>query len=483
MKFEILISSVVLLSFSACDQRNTYISNPERKIVLELSQRRIVMLGDFAHDFPLSYHTLTSTLTTWLTMLERGESDQTHLTLFLEEDGQVADLIRQYLKSGNMNAILDFLLPSTSIERLEFYRDLSGITKRIDSMNAVLPSSRQITFDLQGPEAMNVFDRRMIDSAARAAELYFVRDRDSLTAMNVLAYFHEHPAQKGLMFFGNGHLIKEVSRKPFTGDLTPEESRGAWLGRYLKMALGDAQVFTICQVARASSPVNLDKLGASDLFILSADVPWKDSPPDDEAFVPKNFDAFVIRQGFVLHAHPLRFVFSKRIIEASLRRIELLERHRSGVMGNRFYQEAARALVFLCDTNFSTAEQWKSWCMRTPFDGLKRLRSERFQKRLTVESCRALGTREFFAYIDDFISLGYDSRVGSRTMSREEWEKYLARMWPQMILLNAIGISWIGDSTEQAESIAYLRESSGKSFGEAGQYLKWWRGRYFDVSY
>jgi hypothetical protein len=483
VKFEIIISSIVFLSFSACNLPKKYVPNPEEQIVRELSRKRIVMLGDFAHEFPLSLHSLTSTLSTWSAMLEKGESDQRHLTLFLEADHQIVDHLNYYLKTGDLNPLLEFVLPSTSVEPLEFYSDLRRITTRIDSLNGVLPQSNHIVFDVQGPEAVNVFDPKGWKYSEKEAMLFYVRERDSLTAINIFTYLRDHPGQKGLMFFGNGHLIKNIVRKFYSSELTAEESRGAYLGYYLKREFGDTQVFTIGQVARSRSPIKLEGFGETDVIVLSADVPWKDSSPDDESLVPDNFDAFIIRNGFVLQGHPLSRIFSQRIISASIKRLELLEPHLEGWLLKRYHDQAVQSLRFLTDTNLSKSQDWKSWCATHRFDGWERLRSGDLPKRLADDCFQRLGTPEFPVYIDNLINLGFDPRVGSRTMSRQEWDKDFNEMWPQMVLLNAIGIYWIGNSDERGKARAYLVESSGKSFQEPDQYLKWWRKRFFNVTH
>jgi len=121
MSLALHFSSMVMVLFSACAHPPPPGGGPEREIVQQLSRRRIVMLGDSTHEFPLPFHALIATLNTWLTMIEAGAVKQYDVTLFLEEDRQVVTQIKSYLKDGNLNPILDLVLPSTTFERLEFY--------------------------------------------------------------------------------------------------------------------------------------------------------------------------------------------------------------------------------------------------------------------------------------------------------------------------------------------------------------------------
>jgi hypothetical protein len=472
---------VIIGLFSACSQTNKYIPNPNEQIVRELTQKRIVMLADFAHEWPLPYYSLTSILSTWLTMVGKGECDQNHLTLFLEESEQEASLIRQYLKTGDLNPLLDHFLPSTSLERLEFYSDLRTVTLRIDSMNGVLHPSKLITFDVQGPEAMNILDPRILDSSDRVARLFFVRDRDSLSAMNIITYLTEQPNQKGFIFYGGAHLIKKLVTKPYTESLMPEERVGTFLAYYLKREYGDNQVLSINQLARGRCPINFDEFDKTNVLVYSGDIPWKDSLPNDENLLPENFDAFFIRHEFVLPSHALSKIFSRRIIMASIKRIELLESHLAGPFGKRYYNQALRTLQFLSDTNFSKVKDWKSWWTNYQFDGFERLRSVDFRKRMANDYFPRRENPEYLQVLDD---LGFSASFGNpRTMSRQEWDRAFNKIWEEIIFVNSIGIFWIGDPDEQAKAKAYLVEFSGQNYNDPSKYMKWWRRKYYSVSY
>jgi|GEM_PF-2629829 len=474
---------VLLLAIPGCRNSQPSDMSPEAQVIRQLSQRRIVMTGDFAHDFPLPYHGLIATLETWLSMLKSGESQQNQLVLFLEEDRQVVGLLNHYLKTGDLNPVLDFLLPSTSIERLEFYHELRRITLSVDSMNATLPQSKHISFEVQGPEARNILDPALIDSSRRAAMLYYVQERDSLTAEYVVRYLETHPQSKALMFFGNAHLLAKEMRKDYSGTLDPAESKGKYLACYLRNAFGNSLVFTISQVAHAQLPGSPGFLPARDALFLAAEVPWKDAPPDDDNLLPENYDAFIVREGIVVRGHSLGLVFSQRVAEAACRRLAYAEPHRGGAMGNRLYQEALHTLSFLFDTSFATASTWQAWHLQHPFKGLDRFATEEYRERLTRRSSDALGTAAFFRYIDDLIDLGFDPRVGAPTMTRDQWHAYLRDQWPQMLILNAIAVYWIGEPNEREKAKQYLISATSHNFHEPDQYLKWWRKQFFGASY
>lgn len=481
----------ILIALSSCSRQTTGNSNPEEYILHELSEKRIVMLGDFAHEFPLPYQTLSAVLSAWLTKVNTGESDQHHLTLFLEDDQKVADLLRHYLQSGDAGPLLDFILPNTSLERLEFYSDLRRLMQRIDSINARVPASKQIIFDIQGPEALNVFDPKVLDMTDKEASRFFVNVRDSLAAANVIGYFKAHPEQKGLIFYGNGHLIKNIVTKPFAESLTPEERTGAFMAYYLKREYGGDNVLTINQVERGEMPPELRSF-TEDVVLPANEVPWKELSSKNEDLDPANFDAFIIRTEVRIPSHMLSHIFSTRIVSAALGRMEFLEPHLSGGKDNfvphlsgtfaqRYYNQALRTLEFLCDTTFTNSAGWRSWCVAHPCPDLDRLCSGVFRKMFAEKGYQH---HQVPAYLDDLKNLGFDQRTANPvTMTRDEWNILFENMWPQAIFLNAIGMALVGEPDERVKAMNYLAQSSGERYEDPSLYMKWWRKKYFGATY
>ena len=401
---------LVTVGLTSCSHTQEYFHNPEEQLVHELAKKRVVMIGEFYHESALPMHGLTSYLSTWLTMIQRGNTDQYNITLFVEDDRQVAALVLDYLKTGDLRPLLNYVLPSTSLERLEFYADLRRIYLHIDSLNAVMPHSKQITFDVQGPEEMNVFDPRYIDSSRTATASYFLEDRDSLTAQNVIAYLKDHPLQKALIYYGSGHLIKmkDVS-KDFGG--SGVQGKGNLLAYYLKKQYGDNDVLCVSPIPDNRAQINLKSFGDSDVLFYSANIPWVVTQSTFELMRPDYFDAFIIRKETMCPIHPLRLFFSNANITASIKRLESLEPHLSGIFAKRFYDQSLRTLRFLTDSNFSTSAEWNRWNAHNRFDAYQVVQEPAFRKRLTKYFFNTLKSSQT---IFELYGLGFSKEIESQ---------------------------------------------------------------------
>lgn len=481
MKFRRFTCAVVTFPLMACVQPKAYIPNPEKHLVQELSNRRVLMLADFYHELALPYQSMITVLSAWLQMAQDESFESRNLALFLEEDELIAGLIREYLKTGDLDPFLDFALPSTSLERLEFYADLRRLTQRIDSLNVTLPAGKAITLDIQGPEAVNSFDPMVLDSSNEFGVSYFINRRDSLSAIKAIAYLKGHPNQKAIFFYGAAHLIKNTVAKNVGGELPAEQSIGNYLAFYLKKEFGRNAVLSVNQVPRARMSNVLTDAPSGSIIINGENVPWKTDPITDNNLQPTNFDAFIVRDEVFCPTHPLSQIFSTRTVDACIRRLHLLGPHHSGALASRFYQEALQSLKLISGESFTDLEQWKSWRSSNSFEPIKRLRSVAFRRLLTVYYTENASRQDKMLFL---VSLGFPMSLGSsQALSEADWNAMLDQTMPQIIFLNCIGMAMIGSPEERQAANNYLLQFSGNNYQEPDGYLKWWRKRYYSASY
>jgi len=439
------------------------------------------MLGDFGHEFALPYKTLVSVLSAWVQLAKEPTYEQRNLTLFLEEDEQVASRIREYVTTGNLDQYLDYILPSRSLEHLEFLANLRRIAQQIDSLNLTLPASNKIILDIQGPELMNSFNPVARDFSRQSGISYFINQRDSLTAINAITYLKAHPKNKALFFYGAAHLIKTTVVKNVGGEVPTDQSIGNYLAFYLKSAFGDTAVLSVQQLSRLKMSSFLSDAPPVNFLVYSNHVPWNSQDVSDNDSQPANFDAFILRNETLCPWHPLGQIFSTRIVDAAVQRIEQLSSHRSGDLGAKFYDQALQDFTFVSGDSTANTEKWKSQRGALSFHPIQRLKSSLLRQQLTRFYTESTVRRDKALFLMD---LGFpDSIWRSPTLSTFEWNALFDQVLPQTIFLNCIGIAMIGTPDEHQAATKYLADYSGKSYREPDRYLKWWRARFYSVSY
>lgn len=481
MRFRSPLFVTTLISFVACHQPKQFIPDPQQHLTEELAHRRVIMVADFAHEYSLPYQTLVDILSVWVERTEDPSYQPRSLALFLEEDDQIASSVRDYVATGNLDPFLELALPSTTLERLEFYAELRRLTMRIDTLNLTLPVPNKVSFDIQGPDPVNAFDPILLDSSRQAGISYFINRRDSLTAIRAIKYLKAHPSSKALFFYGAAHLIKATVAKNVGGEAPADQSVGNYLAFYLKKEFGDAAVLSVNQLSRLKMSSYLSNAPLGDIFVYSGNTPWKSQVIRDNNLRPANFDAFILRDEDLCPWHPLSQVFSTRTIDASVRRLDQLAPHRSGSLASRFYNEALQALMFVSGDSLVTPEKWNSRPASFSFDPIQRLRSARFREQLTTYYMESNGRPDKIPYLR---GLGFpESLARSQSLPRPDWNALLDQTIPQTIFLNCIGIALIGTPDERAVAKKYLSDFSGQRYQDADRYLKWWRAKYCSISY
>ena len=435
------------------------------------------MLADFGHCQPLPYQSLISVLNSWLSMVRNQETDQNNLSLILEWDDEIVADINRYIKTGDLEELLDFWLPYSSLEMLEFFFDLRIISEEIIDINKT--SSEKVNFEILGGEVANLFGQPdQLKYSETEAVKAFVNERDSLSANKIISYLHANRAQKALIFYGSLHLIKNKVNKNITNVLNDEDSYGYYLAHYLKKEFGEDLVFTVHQTsipAREIESSQFADVRDENILVFSRNIPW-------EKLQPENYDAFIIRHEVFIPEHPLSLIFSRRIIEKDIEKMKFIYPYLPGFQAQRYYDMALNSLKFLTGKNLLTIEEWDNWYEENGFDGLARLNSEAFAREIFDD---------YYQNYDKYITrqrlfmLGFGPAImspnnipDSTTWKEVIWPDVL----PKIIQLNAIGINWIGYPDEKAQAMEILLPVSEERTHNS-KYLKYWRKGHYNATY
>ena len=475
----VLIFILFCIIFASCkNNKESFIRNPEKQIVRELQQRKIVMLADFAHSSPLPYQSVISVLEQWLSEIENDGKVFRHLSLILESDDQIVNIIKEFVKSGDLNPVLYFWLPFGSLEDLEFYIDLRQIYSKIESINSGIPSNQNISLDIFGGEPGNVFNYPGMLGASKEESLNFFKDiRDSLIADRITNYLETNPNNKALIFYGSSHLNKNYSNKDFWNFYPDDKKYGYFLAHYLKRYFGDNQVLSVNQKifpdAYENSPI--EYIRKEEVFSYSDNIKWP-------VLKPENYDAFIIKTGNFIPAHSNNLIFSSRVIESCIHKMKELKPYLPGFYAQRYYDISLKSLQFISGKNYISISDWEQWYKNEYFLGFQKLDSEEFSKQIA---------ELYFSNINDtkmrlkLFSLGFGPGIMLNNSNLPTKDIWLETIWPKVLptikFFNSVGFLLIGNPYEKKIGKEHLLEYTKNDFKNPDKYLKWWRKNFGNV--
>jgi hypothetical protein len=480
----LIILAIVLLGSSInCGTNNKkYHTNPNSYIVDQLANKKIIMLGDFRHGYPLPYKSLIFLLNKWFDKVKDGDSKIYDISLILEADTQEVARLNEFISSGNWTPFIKYWLPYNTMEWFEFCANLRSLKLKLDSLNAAHDLSNKISFDIFGAEAYNIFDNpQILGLSIKEGSKYFVNIRDSLSANNIIKYMGKYKNRKAIIFYGNLHLIKNYVNKNLAVSLPDSESYGYYLAHYLKEAFGEDYVLSINQwiVNRQmieNSPFSAAK--DSNIFVYSKEIPWSN-------LKPKDFDGYILRHELTSPGHNLSYIFSKNIINADIKKMQFIKKYLPGYLAERYYNEAKESFKLLTGKNFDSLNQRQVRITINSFDGFSRLNSKGFRDYIF---------NEYFGNPADskirllLWELGFGPGIMNTSMiSKDEWDGIWKDVLPLIKYLNATGILWVGTPEEKKEADAFLstyfQGPDSREEMKPQDYLRYYRRYYYKETY
>lgn len=223
-----------------------------------LVNKQIVMLGDGCHGHGYYKKMLTGLLSTWLDKLEREPGNKTiprKLVLFLENDSLSQKFCYQVMNEGNLDNYLTNLINGMSIygghekysvDDIEYLYDLGCILKRVNELNNN-HSFKDVNLVVQGVEAKAPFDYQ---TAFRMGKDYFkqmmvwqAKEREKIICNNIARFMTDNRDYKGIVFYGNAHLMRRYVDMSFLNKAKDKESIwGYFLAHYLDEQFGKNNV-------------------------------------------------------------------------------------------------------------------------------------------------------------------------------------------------------------------------------------------------
>ena len=464
-------------------------------MLANLSQSRVVMLGDAHHGNSFYYKLLTNFLNAWVDTLDHGrrpEAVPTKLFLVLEWNREQQGRMEHYLATGDVEPLLAEELKGSlwvggsnksTVDRFEYFADLRELTQRLAAINAGRSSKIELRF--LGPEGIPPVDERTLMAKGWNDEFHeenydwFVTTRDVLSSGNILSELRANADYRAVIFYGGAHLQRGNRLKP---GLPPNGTgrRGFYLVHYLDAALGRENVKTFQTGGDPPLPEKdcLCRLAGNDTlpdFALYAD-PMLRAPCQIlsircqrimtwllgqlEANLSATDSAGVKWVGTIQKKlyRDLRnsYLSQDRTVLAQLDSLQQIGKRRAAKVksvgtsydyrpDDRRFLELGRDLVHRFDAveNLRRLSQWRDTTSEDPERSLEPLEGN-----LPPRAPGSEGTPR----TDDLM-------------------RYLA-----------VNLLVMGTDAERTDAMALLRESTGLGYKSVKEWQTWWRGRYSGIS-
>ena len=464
---------LIALTLTLCKPPE-YQPNPENFLIKELSNRKILVLGDFNHAAAYPYKCLMALLNEWKEQVRTGASKDNDITLVLEMDDELVKIIKSFISDGNIDTVYKYWSPFNSLETFEFYYNLRSFVKEIDNINTKRSSTEKISFDIIGGELFNNFNNPYLFSMSQEQlDRFIITSRDSIIAKKIIDNLNITSKRKAIVFYGNAHISSALTDKRNFVIKLKNNAMGYFFAHHLKKHFGNENVLTYSPIIVA----NQEELRGSAVYNITENTFFVFA----EDFGPTRLacDGFIIKRESVTSTHLLGDFFSLNTVNGCLDKMKTLKNKISSVYIKPYYDRALESLRLLTGKNYSEISDWEKWIKLSKYDGFQRLDSPEFAQMIEDK---------YFTFNNpglknSLLSLGINMKFLDSWVSKEEWKNIWTKTLSDIKLANAIGINLIGTEEEKAKAKQYLVSSLGNNFSNPVDYIKYYRSTVFNVSY
>jgi hypothetical protein len=471
--FYFLFSS---LNIKSQEVDSLYYIDPNAFVAREIFNKKIVMLGDGGHHQPAVYHYVFGTLYKWLDMC-KNKSEETHLTLVIENGVQFSDLLDKYIKDGDMQALFEKIKSEFFLEDLEYFLNLRKFSLTVDSLNR--HREKKISFKVKAFEQAGFANSdRVYSLPQKEDELWFVNERDSATAEGVINYINSNPRERVLIFYGGAHLYnKKVDKIHMVRlqTLTPEEGKGYFLAYFLDQKYGTDNVLKImpwgANLFKVAQKQDFPYPGHQSFIAKREDLGVPDSlAPGSEYIYSIQFDYLPLIEG--------GRICSKRILEKTVEQIKHTKSFLPGYIAQRYYRWNLNDLYYLTGKYYGNDSLMNLLLNDSTFSPTDFLYSNRFESVLSPLNYVTSQINNFFS------NYGVDASKDSIMILLNRFKRLSAMFLMQRVkFTNSIGIYWFGYPDEKIKAKEYLVKFSGEVYAEPEKYLQWYRMKYYGYGY
>ena len=485
----ILILYISIFSSSLIYTQDTdslYYTNPDYHVAKELFNKKIVMLGDYAHQSANPERRVIKTLNNWLDIcIEKGKNY--NLSLIIEFAPDRVSALNTYIQTGDLKSYCDKATNGTSLQDLEYFGLLRKFSQKIDSFNH--NSNYKLSFKIAGFEqytdSMNF--NYLLRWQEREAELWFINTRDTMLSRDIIEYSTNNPDEQILIFYGIAHLQNYlVDKLEESRVLQQNERMGHFLAYYLKRYFGESSVETFAPLNCMRSPLRFDSLKRifknNELELKrNEEIIFRPEELSHPVYWDTTYDYIINTNKTVDKPIYTHDIYSRYIFDKTVKRINLLRKALPGFKAVSNYQGLLQGLKFFTGIGFKSDSELTEWVSENNYDAIDWLYNDKFADNIKSMILRYENRR----YINPVIrSYGIPIIPDSLYLPDEKWIKSeLPKLLEQIKFTNSIGIYWFGYPDEKIKAKEYLVKFSGEDFAEPEKYLQWYRKKYFDYDY
>ncbi len=197
----------------------------------------------------------------------------------------------------------------------------------------------------------------------------------------------------------------------------------------------------------------------------------------------ESVDYYILSPGILINPHDFKFVFSGFIIDKLILHIKNMEKYLPGYFASQNYYESLNGIFFINGYKYKNSSELENWrAENTGYSGFGRINSDEFERTI------------YEVFLKSSISNGPKSILFSLGLTEEDFEPgntdstdWHTRIWPvlrnKIKFMNAVGMLWTGYANEKIIAKQFLQEYTGENYEDPGEYMNWFRNKYYKIVY
>lgn len=458
-------------------EEKNYNTNPYGFVASEITQNKIVMLGengavDHYNLFP--HITFLNIIKSWNNIVQKENLHNKTLTLIIEKSPSAVKLIQKCMDDNDLNPFVEKECLIYSLEDLYLFSRLGELKKEIQSNGNKLK--------IVGFEIDERYDNEWFFKKSNEERSNFTgTERDSLLYENISSYIKVNPDENILINYGKAHLCDEYYQRTFPPDIY---GKGHCFAYYLRRDLKDKFVTidqTFIEDPFFENRSNLSYLRKVNFLVEKGDTVFLNQIRYSRLIT----DYTIIKHDGLVGPHFIRNIFSRNTLLLNnnlLYEFEGFSKKYNKKLSlqpkenqNPLVALLLQSIILITGKNFNSIPEYSAYLDSTKNEFYHiRISKEEFSKELFTYLKNNPEDNEFrfMLYCIGMIPNIYFS-VG--IPPEELWDKDLWKSTRvNMNYFDYVGLLWLGTDGEKMKAKEFLTGYTKENYSDAPQYLEWY---------